>query len=194
LTDPRGRERDPLQSRRRRLRRLFLRTPEEIVGSYLTDDEQVILIDEPSTNAFLVEAANEIFIIVGIALLTGFLMGQGGGVVAGVIGFLVIDVLAIFLVAKRVRVWYTRYVLTDFRVMRCWGVFNRQMAWIPWGKVTDVFLTQTVPGRLFGYATVRIESANEQSGLKEMTDLRDPHKFLQTITEVVELRQTKVVL
>ena len=194
MTDPRGRERDPLQSRRRRLRRLFLRTPEEIVGSYLTDDEQVILIDEPSTNAFLVEAANEIFIIVGIALLTGFLMGQGGGAMAGLIGFAVIDVLAIFLVAKRVRAWYTRYVLTDFRVMRCWGVFNRQMAWIPWGKVTDVFLTQTIPGRLFGYATVRIESANEKSGLKEMTDLRDPHKFLQTLTEVVELRQTKVVL
>ena len=63
MTDPQGRERDPLQSRRHRILRLFLRTPEEIVGSYLTDDEQAILMSKPSTNAFLLEATNEILII-----------------------------------------------------------------------------------------------------------------------------------
>ena len=132
------------------------------------------------------EATDEIAIIVAIALLTGFLVGQGGGIVVALIGFVVIDVVAIILIARRVRMWYVRYVLTDFRVLRTWGVFNRHLAWIPWGKVTDVSYAQTIWGRLFGYATVRIESANENSGFKEIKDLHDPLRFHTYIVEIVE--------
>jgi uncharacterized membrane protein YdbT with pleckstrin-like domain len=133
-----------------------------------------------------VEAADEIAIIVAVALLTGFLVGQGGGIVVALIGFVVIDVLAIILIVRRVKMWYVRYVLTDFRVMRTWGVFNRHLAWIPWPKVTDVSLAQTIAGRLFGYATVRIESANENSGFKEIKDLHDPLTFHDYIVQIVE--------
>jgi membrane protein YdbS with pleckstrin-like domain len=171
---------------RRRPRWRLLSTPEEIVESYLTSSEKTILVDEPATTAFLVEAANEIAIIVAIALLTGFLVGKGGGMVVALIGFVVIDVLAIVLIVRRVKMWYVRYVLTDFRVLRTWGVFNRHLAWIPWPKITDVSIHQTVAGRLFGYATVRIESANEASGFKEIQDLRDPYRFHTYIVEIVE--------
>jgi hypothetical protein len=67
------------------------------------------------------------------------------------------------------------------------------MAWIPWAKVTDISLTQSFFGRLFGYATVRIESANEASGFKSMTDLREPHRFHRVIAEMVEAKQGKTV-
>ena len=171
----------------------MLNTPEEIVESYLTPKERTILVDEPATTAFLVEAANEVAIIVAIALLTGFLVGQGGGIVVALLGFVVIDVLAVVLIVRRVKMWYVRYVLTDFRVMRTWGVFNRNLAWIPWPKVTDVSIAQTIWGRLLGYATVRIESANENSGFKEIKDLRDPHRFHRYIVEIVETQSgTKI--
>ena len=70
---------------------------------------------------------------------------------------------------------------------------KRSMAWIPWSKVTDVLLTQTLAGRILGYATVRIESANEASGFKAVTDLRDPHRFHRVVTEMVQAKQGKTV-
>ena len=91
---------------------------------------------------------------------------------AVVLGMIVISVVTTLLVVRRLQAWYTRYALTDFRLIRSWGVLKRQLAWIPWSKVTDVSMVQTLAGRILGYATVRIESANEASGFKAVTDLR----------------------
>lgn len=178
--------RHPLLSR-------VLPTPDEVLQSYLTHDEIFILVDEPATSAFLLEASNEILIIVVIALVTGFAVGQGGGAIAAALGLLVIGVVSGILIVQRLQRWYTRYALTDFRLIRSWGVLNRKMAWIPWSKVTDVSLTQTLAGRILGYATVRIESANEASGFKAVTDLRDPHRFHRVVTEMVQAKQGKTV-
>ena len=176
---------------RRTLRQKLLPTPDEILEGYLTGDERFLLVDEPSTNAFMVGAANEIALIVAIALATGFLVGKGAGAVLGLLGFIAVTGLAVVLVVQRLQAWYTRYALTDFRVIRSWGVVSRQMAWIPWSKVTDVSVHQSAAGRLLGYATVRIESANEASGFKEIKDLREPHRFHRFIAEIVEEKQGK---
>ena len=170
-----------------------LPTPDEVLQSYLTHDEIFILVDEPATSAFLVDSINEILIIVAIALATGFAVGQGGGTVAAVLGGIVIAVVATILVVQRLQRWYTRYALTDFRLLRSWGVLHRHLAWIPWSKVTDVSVEQSLAGRILGYATVRIESANEASGFKAVTDLRDPHRFHRVVTEMVQAKQGKTV-
>jgi uncharacterized membrane protein YdbT with pleckstrin-like domain len=130
---------------------------------------------------------------VAIAVVTGFFVGKGGGTIAALLGLMVIGVISAILVVRRLQAWYTRYALTDFRLIRSWGVLNRQLAWIPWSKVTDVLLTQTLAGRILGYATVRIESANEASGFKAVTDLRDPHRFHRVVTEMVQAKQGKTV-
>jgi hypothetical protein len=180
-------------SRRHPFLSRILPTPDEVLQSYLTHDEIFILVDEPATAAFLLEASNEILIIVVIALVTGFAVGQGGGAFAGILGLMVISVITTILVVRRLQAWYTRYALTDFRLIRSWGVVKRQLAWIPWSKVTDVLLVQTLAGRILGYATVRIESANEASGFKAVTDLRDPHRFHRVVTEMVQAKQGKTV-
>ena len=180
-------------SRRHPLLSRILPTPDEVLQSYLTHDETFILVDEPATSAFLVDSINEIFIIVAIALVTGFAVGQGGGTIAAFLGLIVISVVAGVLVIQRLQRWYTRYALTDFRLIRSWGVFNRKMAWMPWSKVTDVLLSQTLAGRILGYATVHIASANEESGFKAVTDLRDPHRFHRVVTEMVQAKQGKTV-
>lgn len=177
----------------RRLRSALLPPPDDILRGYLIGDEQLILVDEPSTGAFLVDAAHQILLMVGVALLTGYVAGRSGANLFSVAGFLVVDVLAIMLVVRRAQAWYTRYALTDFRLIRSWGVLKRQLAWIPWSKVTDVLLVQTLAGRILGYATVRIESANEASGFKAVTDLRDPHRFHRVVTEMVQAKQGKTV-
>ena len=180
-------------SRRHPFLSRILPTPDEVLQSYLTHDEIFILVDEPATSAFLLEASNEILIIVVIALVTGFAVGQGGGAFAAILGLMVMSVITGILVVRRLQAWYTRYALTDFRLIRSWGVVKRQLAWIPWSKVTDVLLVQTLAGRILGYATVRIESANEASGFKAVTDLRDPHRFHRVVTEMVQAKQGKTV-
>lgn len=149
--------------------------------------------DEPATSAFLVESVNEILIIVALALVTGFAVGQGGGTIAAILGLIVISGVVAVLVVQRLQRWYTRYALTDFRLLHSWGVLKRQLAWIPWSKVTDVSMVQTLAGRILGYATVRIESANEASGFKAVKDLRDPHRFHRVVTEMVQAKQGKTV-
>jgi uncharacterized membrane protein YdbT with pleckstrin-like domain len=178
---------------RRSLLAMLLPTPDEIVRSYLTTDERMILVDQPSTKAFVVEAFREIAILGLVMIFTIYLIADGGSSVAAALGFIAIDILAIVLIVQRMQRWFTRYVLTDFRVIRSWGILNRQMAWIPWANVTDISLTQTFLGRTFGYATVRIESANEASGFKEINDLREPHRFHRVIAEMVEAKQGKTV-
>ena len=180
-------------SRRHPLLSRILPTPDEVLQSYLTHDEVFILVDEPATSAFLLEASNEILIIVVIALVTGFAVGNGGGTIAALLGLMVISAVTTTLVVRRLQAWYTRYALTDFRLIRSWGVIKRQLAWMPWSKVTDVLLVQNLAGRLLGYATVRIESANEASGFKAVTDLRDPHRFHRVVTEMVQAKQGKTV-
>ncbi len=178
---------------RRSLLSMLLPTPDQIVRSYLTTDESIILIDQPSTNAFIVEASKELILIGVVVLITVAWVGAGGSTAVAAIGFILLDLLLIYLIIKRMRFWYTRYVLTDFRVIRSWGIVKRHMAWIPWAKVTDISMTQSFLGRLLGYATVRIESANEASGFKEINDLRQPHRFHRVIGEMVEAKQGKTV-
>ena len=178
---------------RRSLLSMLLPTPDQIVRSYLTTDERIILVDQPSTSAFIVEASKELILIGIVVLITVAWVGAGGSTTVAAIGFILLDLLLIYLIIKRMRFWYTRYVLTDFRVIRSWGIVNRQMAWIPWAKVTDISMTQSLLGRLLGYATVRIESANEASGFKEIKDLRQPHRFHRVIGEMVEAKQGKTL-
>ena len=170
---------------------MLLPTPDQIVRSYLATDETIILIDQPSNNAFLVEASKELILVGIVMLLTVAWIGGGGDATVAAVGLILLDLLVLYLVIKRLRFWYTRYVLTDFRVIRSWGVLTRQTAWIPWSKVTDISMRQSLLGRLLGYATVRIESANEDSGFKEITDLRHPQRFHRYVAEMVEAKQGK---
>jgi membrane protein YdbS with pleckstrin-like domain len=168
-------------------------TPDVIVRSYLTTDEQMILVDQPSNKAFVVEASKEILLLGAVLVATGVWVTQGGSTSVAAIGFIAVDIILIILIIERLRRWFIRYVLTDFRVIRSWGIVTRKMAWIPWAKVTDVSISQSLFGRLLGYATVRIESANEASGLGVIKDLRDPHRFHRVISEMVQAKQGRTV-
>jgi uncharacterized membrane protein YdbT with pleckstrin-like domain len=108
------------------------------------------------------------------------------------LAFLALDVLLIWLVVKRLRDYYTRYVITTFRVMRVSGVLARHNAWIPWVKITDLSFHQSIAGRLFGYASIRIESANEDSGFRELRDLKDPVRFNRILVEMISAKQGAV--
>lgn len=174
-----------------RLGSLFAR-PVDSIEAYLAPGERVLHIDAPALNAFFVEELPLILItsIAGIAAVvwgtsTGNLFIAGAAMIGA-------GALLLYLRAKRWAQLYTAYVLTTTRVMKVSGFLRRTSAWIPWVKVTDIRFEASLMGRLLGYATVFIDSANETSGLAEMKNLRDPNGFYIMLTELVQLRQGSV--
>jgi hypothetical protein len=169
--------------------RAFMAPPAESIGQYLIEGEEVLHIDAPAFNAFFVDEL-PIIVLTAAAASAAIVWGSRSGnlFVAGV-AMIACGVLLLYLRAKRWSERYTAYVLTTARVMRISGFLSRSAAWIPWVKVTDVRYEASFAGRLLGYATIHIDSANETSGLSEMKNLRDPHTFYVTLTELVQQKQ-----
>lgn len=167
----------------------FFASPEEILGSYLLEDEIVLYDDAPSLYAFLIgQLPLLVLITVSTTVAIAWTVADHHLAITGFV-LVVLGVVLLYLVIKRASQWYTRYVLTNFRVMRMNGVLKRSNAWIPWVKVTDVRYQATFLGRLFGFATLSIDSANELSGLKELKDLRDPARCELAMVEAVRAKQ-----
>ncbi len=169
--------------------RSFLTPPSMDIERYLAPGEQKVLLDGPAFNAFFVEELPVIAITVvlgGAAIIWG---SSSGNLFVPGMAMIGAGVVLMYLRAKRWVERYTAYVLTTSRVMRVSGFFKRNSAWIPWAKVTDVRFEQSLMGRVFGYATVYIDSANETSGLTSMKNLQDPRKFYLKLTTLVQQRQ-----
>jgi uncharacterized membrane protein YdbT with pleckstrin-like domain len=166
------------------LRKLpFIESPASIMENYLIADETVYFVDRPAPVTLL---NKEMLIAFALAV---FIIVRVGSARAVAFGFFIILAVAIWLGVKSIRYRYTRYIITSLRVMRMTGVFDRKYYWIPWQRVTDLGFQQTIIGRIFGFATIQIDSANEQSGLKALSDLDDPWQFQQWVTRLVGRRQ-----
>ena len=77
--------------------------------------------------------------------------------------------------------WYNDcVVLTNRRMMRFEGLFNRHMVESVLDKINDVTLNQTFWGRVFGYGDVTVLTAAE-SGIQEMRNIAKPIEFKQAL-------------
>ena len=167
--------------------------PEQLVRDLLVRDEQVYEFASPDWRVTLLDQAPLGVLGLVVALLAASFVGTGLAAlvvlgVAGLVGWRALDA------------WHTRYVLTDFRVLRISGVLNRDVEFIPWSKVTDVSLRRSLWQRAVGASTIRIESANEASQFRAMTDVRSPNRFFRKLQQVmaeyasrVEVEQLPVV-
>ncbi len=166
--------------------------PSAILDSYKAEDEEVLYDDAPSFNAFLID---QIFglalVLLAAALVIVWALNGGSRFVTGLV-LIALGIFTFYLWIQRFRQLYTRYVLTSFRVLRIRGILRRENAWIPWGRVTDVRYQSSLLGRMLGYATVSIDSANELSSLKELRNLRDPARFEAALVEIVKAKQGDV--
>jgi hypothetical protein len=177
--------------------RALLSTPEEIVDSLLVHQkvagrieqvEFVIHQDGPSPRAFVLDHPETIGVLVTFVAWVAVVATVGLNPVTWLLlaGWCV---LALRLVRDGLRLYYTRYVMTNFRVIRIGGILHRENFSIPWGRITDFAWDQNYLGRLLGYATIRIVTASEESGLKELKDLSDPEGFNFVFVRLVEQRQ-----
>ena len=167
-------------------------TPEYIFRSYLVTGERVIHVDKPALNAFLLIEWKQVLLTIALFVFSVWALVTGKGSIVVLVGFIAFDVVLVSLIIKRMQAFYTRYVITTFRVMRVSGILTRRNVWIPWVKITDLTFRQTLGGRMFGYATIRIESANEESGLQDLSDLTEPVRFNRILVEMINAKQGNV--
>ena len=112
------------------------------------------------------------------------------GFVAGIA--VLLNLLLVVAVMVGVQAAFTRYLVTDMRVLRVSGVLNRSAEFIPWGKVTDITRSETIFQWMARTATIRIESANERSGLRTIDDVDDPGYFYRVLVEMVDRKQGRI--
>lgn len=161
-------------------RRRFAR-PSDLVARYLNDDEAVIFDEAPDLRSWVWTQWLEIVVMCTIVVI--MVVAQDSMVTA--LGFVMQVGLLSVIGWRYLDHNYTRYVLTDHRALRVSGVFRRDYEWISWKKVTDVSVHRTITDRWLGTATIRIQSANEKSGFKEMADVPNPAVFAEAILELV---------
>ena len=170
------------------MRRRVLPLPDEVIDQYLGNGERMIHNDHPSFRSFMVQNT---LLFAGFLIVAVLFLGItfSGSLLAAAFLLLVLCVVLLVLVLKRLGDRYTSYVVTDTRIMRISGVISRRAHSIPWVRVTDLTIEQSLSGRLFGYATLHIESANEDSGLRDLDGVSDPMQFNQFVVDMVVAKQ-----
>jgi membrane protein YdbS with pleckstrin-like domain len=169
-------------------RRRVLPLPDEVIDQYLGNGERMIHNDHPSFRSFVVQNT---VLFIGFLVVAVLFLGItfNGSLLASGFLLLTLCVVLLVLVLKRLGDRYTSYVVTDTRIMRISGVISRRAHSIPWVRVTDLTIEQSLSGRLFGYATLHIESANEDSGLRDLEGVSDPMQFNQYVVDMVVAKQ-----
>ena len=105
--------------------------PEQLIRDLLVKDEQVYEFASPDWRVTLLDQAPLGVAGLLLAMVVASFVGPGLAllVVLGVVGVVA---------WKALDAWHTRYVLTDFRVLRTSGVLDRNVEFIPWSVSTSV--------------------------------------------------------
>lgn len=159
--------------------------PRERVDQMMILFEEPILIDGPAEIAFLY---HHLWLIVGavFVLLLAFAIDI---VWITLLAVAICVGIAMIVLVTALRFHYTKYVITTDRIMRTEGVISRQTNAIPYSKVTDLTFRQSPMDRVMSIARVRIDSANEASPFRELTDLTNHSLFMYTLSTMVNIRQ-----
>ena len=162
--------------------------PDEIIEDYLGHGERMIHNDHPSFRAFVIE---HLILVIVLFVAAGLFVGVvlNGSLTAVLITFLVLAIVLLVLVLQRLSERYTSHVITNVRIMRVSGVLTRRVHSIPWMRVTDLTFDQTWLGRVLGYATLQIESANEEGGLRNLEGVSNPTVFNKYLVDMVVAKQ-----
>jgi membrane protein YdbS with pleckstrin-like domain len=173
-------------------RRRVVPLPDEVIEEFIGHGERVIHSDHPSFRSFAVENGLLFLGLFAVGILFLGILFDGSAMVSGLL-LLGLAIVLLVLVLKRLEDRYTSYVVTDARIMRIRGIVSRRAHSIPWVRVTDLTLDQSLAGRVFGYATLHIESANEDSGLRDLEGVSDPMLFNQYVVDMVVAKQGTTV-
>src|SRR5664280_2305625 len=134
--------------------------------SLLMDGEHVLYRTRQHPLGRIVAARWGIVMVgVAIAALLAIFIGNPGGTVRDVLGWItlallvlgVVDIVWIYL-----HWWAEDYVITNRRILKVEGLFNKRAADSSLEKINDAILEQSVFGRMFDWGDLRILTAAEE--------------------------------
>lgn len=79
-----------------------------------------------------------------------------------------------------------RFVVTNLRVFRVHGTFERHVATVPLMRILDITVHQPFLGTLFNFGHLVFESAAQDQGLREIKYVDDPFTIEHTIEQVIQ--------
>lgn len=161
------------------------------IESMLLRDETIIYIGRKHFSLMLAQIVTEV-ILLGLTGVAGWLVeqvlvryNQATGMVAYV-SYGVLAVAAVILLGSAVLDYLRWYndcvVLTNRRIMKFEGLFNRHMIESSLNKINDVALNQTFFGRLIGFGDIMILTAAD-TGIQEMRNIANPIEFKRALAE-----------
>ncbi|UAL28401.1 PH domain-containing protein [Nocardioides rotundus] len=162
------------------------------VRRHLLREEGEVVVDEVRKHwVALLRPLDEFAIVVVLLMLVPFTPVDYGWV--PIVAALVVALHATYLwMAVRRDV----FVITNMRVFRLHGVFNRQLSTMPLTRILDITVAKPLLGRLLGYGHFVFESAAQEQGLRDIRFVADPDERDLAIQRVVQrsgLRGPKAV-
>jgi uncharacterized membrane protein YdbT with pleckstrin-like domain len=143
------------------------------IQSLMGDKERILLLTRQHWFTLFSRIFLEIILIV--VLVTAFIAAMTYYPIAA-FGFILVLVPLIGML-RDILIWRNRqYIVTNRRVMRVAGVFNKNVVDSSLEKVNDIKMNQSFFGRLFGYGDVQILTASEL-GIDLFEHIADPIKF-----------------
>ncbi len=79
-----------------------------------------------------------------------------------------------------------RFVISNMRVFRVHGIFQRHIATMPLSRILDIEVYQPFLGTIFDYGHFVFESAAQDQGLRDVRFVADPNRRDLTIQRVIQ--------
>ena len=78
-----------------------------------------------------------------------------------------------------------RFVITNMRVFRIWGVFAQRLATMPIARILDISVEKPFVGRVTGFGHFIFETAAQEQGMREIRYVGDPDERDLMIQRVI---------
>jgi uncharacterized membrane protein YdbT with pleckstrin-like domain len=149
---------------------------------YVAYGESVVLDVRRHVAILLRPSLSTIAVIVVASVIGGVASPDSGGSTVDNVMGLVVLVAVLRWLWTLLQWWLDRVVVTDQRVFEVSGVLTKNVGSMPLWKVTDMTYRRTVPGRIFGYGAMILESAGQEQALDYLNFLPQSDHFYRTVT------------
>jgi membrane protein YdbS with pleckstrin-like domain len=157
------------------------RDPDE----YLLESERRVIRVRRHWASLVWDLFEAVGLLIGLVMVSYLLpQGEASWLPQNVLWYVGLLVLVRF--TYKVLDWYVeRIVVTDKRFMITMGIFTSSVQMMPITKVTDLTYHRSVPGRMFGYGTMVVESAGQIQALNKIEYLPNPEEVFDAISQLV---------
>lgn len=148
----------------------------------LVPDEGEFIVDEVRHHwVVYVPRGLEVLLAAGLLVLTAFVP-----IALAFLPLVAATVVLLRALAKGLASYVDRFVITNLRVFRTWGLISRQLATMPIQRILDISVAKPPLGRVLDYGHFEFESAAQDQGLREIRFVGRPFDRDLTMQRVIQ--------